>query len=73
MNSKNFGFFCGEECIADVDPNPGVMCKTADRGKEQRWKTEEIIQSSYREVILADKVRGRIHGAVSDLHAADAR
>ena len=23
--------------------------------------------------ILADKVRARIHGAVSDLHAADAR
>ena len=49
MNSKNFVFFCGEECIVDVDPkdpdrferNPGVMCKTADRGKSKDGKQKK--------------------------------
>ena len=55
MNSKNFVFFCGEECIVDVDPkdpdrferNPGVMCKTADRGKSKDGKQRK----SFKEVI----------------------
>ena len=55
MNSKNFVFFCGEECIVDVDPkdpdrferNPGVTCKTADRGKRKDGKQRK----SFKEVI----------------------
>ena len=55
MNSKNFVFLCGEECIVDVDPkdpdrferNPGVMCKTADRGKSKNGKQRK----SFKEVI----------------------
>ena len=45
----------GEECIVDVDPkhldrferNPGVMCKTADRGKSKDGKQRK----SFKEVI----------------------
>ena len=46
---------CGEECVVDVDPklpdrferNPGVMCKTADRGKSKDGKQ----MKSFKEVI----------------------
>ena len=52
---QKFCFFCGEECIVDVDPkhpdrferNPGVMCKTADRGKSKDGKQRK----SFKEVI----------------------
>ena len=55
MNFKNFVFFYGEECIVDVDPkhldrferHPGVMCKTADRGKSKNGKQRK----SFKEVI----------------------
>ena len=56
MNSKNFVlFFCGEKCIVEVDlkhpdrfeRNPGVMCKTADRGKSKDGKQRK----SFKEVI----------------------
>ena len=51
---QKFYFFCGE-CIFDVDPkhpdrferNPGVMCKTADRGKSKDGKQRK----SFKEVI----------------------
>ena len=52
---QKFCFLCGEECIVDMDPkhpdrfeqNPGVMCKTAHRGKSKDGK-QEMIQRSYR-------------------------
>ena len=48
-------FFCGEECIVEVDPRhpnrfdrkPGMLCRTADRGKTK----DGIQRKSFKEVI----------------------
>ena len=55
LEFQTFCFFCGEECIVDIDPkhpdkferNPGIMCKTADRGKSKDGKQSK----SFKEVI----------------------
>lgn len=61
------------------EKNPGVLCKTANRGKDQfgnaRKSFKEVLLETCdnRKDILGDQVRLRLEGAISDLHAADAR
>ena len=80
-------FICGDSCNVTGDPkhpdrwerNLGILCRTADRGKDK----ERRIRKSFKDVlleicrkrddILGDTVMVRLHGAPSDLHAADAR
>lgn len=84
---KKACLFCGKDCSIVKDSknptrwekNPGVLCKTANRGKDQfgneRKSFKEVLLEicSKRNDILGDQVRVRLEGAVSDLHAADAR
>lgn len=62
---------------------PGVLCKTADRGSAKFEDGKEVRRKSFKEVILdvcnnrsdeqAERVRVRLEGAPSDLHAVEAR
>ena len=62
--------------------NQGYLCKTADRGTAKFEDGKSIKRKSFKEVILdicndrsdieGDKVRIRLEGAPSDLHAAEA-
>ena len=88
---RNHCFFCGEKCAVVADPkhpnrfkkNPGVLCRTADRGNAKFDDGKEVRRKSFKQVILdvcndrsdeqADMVRVRLEGAPSDLHAAEAR
>ena len=55
---QTFCFFCWEECIVDMDPkhsdrfeqNPGVMCKTAHRGKSKDGKQRKWFKEVIEEV-----------------------
>ena len=61
---------------------PGVICK-ADRGSAKFEDGKEVRRKSFKEVILdagnnesdeqAERVRVRLEGAPSDLHAVEAR
>ena len=72
--------FCGEECNCDPPiRNPkrwrkAYVCRTADRGKDQKTFKEAILNvCSQRGDAQAKEVQLRLEGAVSDLHAAEAR
>ena len=87
FNYLKLCMFCGESCDVEKDTkhpgrwekNPGVLCRTADRGKDkygrQRKEFKEVLLEvcDRRDDILADTVRIRLQGATSDLHAADGR
>ena len=81
-------FICTKDCpVENPDPknpsrwekNRGILCQTADRGKSNDGRPRK----SFKEVLLhccdersdflGEEVRIRLQGAVSDLHAADAR
>ena len=59
--------------------NPEILCRTADRGKDKEGRTRKSFKDVLLEIcrkrddILGDTVMVRLHGAPSDLHAADAR
>ena len=75
-------FICGTFCSVEMDTkhpdrwkkNPGMLCKTADRGKGKLSFKEVILNvCDQRGDIEGDNVRIRLQGAQSDLHAAEAR
>ena len=80
-------FICGQFCNATGDPehhfrrekNPGVLCRTADRGKDKEGRPRKGFQDVLLEVckkrddILGDTVMVRLQGAPSDLYATDTR
>ena len=75
-------FICGTFCSVEMDTkhpdrwkkNPGMLCKTADRGKGKLLFKEVILNvCDQRGDIEGDNVRIRLQGARSDLHAAEAR
>lgn len=83
-NIKQFNFrvnclFCGEQCIMDPDPrHPSrwrkvLLCRTAERPGRQTFKETILKACQSRDDNWAREVEIRIMGAVSDLHAADAR
>ena len=63
--------------------NPGILCRTADRGSAKFEDGKKVKQKSFKQVILdvcnnrsdeqAEEVRVRLEGAPSDLHAVEAR
>ena len=65
--------------LARSEKNPGVLCRTADHGKDKKGRPRKIFKDVLLEVckkrddILGDPVMVRLQGAPSDLHAADAR
>jgi len=72
--------FCGMECVMDVDPkNPSrwrkvVLCRTANRGPHQKSFKDTILEvCEQRKDEQSQQVKLRVIGALSDLHAADAR
>ena len=91
MNLKLNVFFYGEKCAIEADPknpnrfkkNPGILCRTADRGSAKFEDGKEVKRKSFKQVILdvcnnrsdeqAEEVRVRLEGAPSDLHAVEAR
>ena len=91
FNFKTECLFCGEKCAVEADPknpkrfkkNPGVLCRTADRGSAKFEGGKEVKGKSFKQVILdvcnnrsdeqAETVRVRLEGAPSDLHAVEAR
>ena len=71
---------CGEQCSSEPDSkNPErwrrvVQCQTADLGPNQDTLKDVILKAcDMRNDEWAQKVRIRVEGAVSDLHAADAQ
>jgi hypothetical protein len=80
FNFKEKCIFCGDTC--NVVPNPknptrwrkAKLCRTADRGQNQTTFKEVIQDTCHKRTDEWSKqVQIRIQGAVSDLHAADAR
>ena len=73
--------FCGQVCVMDVDPkNPNrwrrvVLCRTVCKvNRDAKTFLESIIETcNKRNDDQAQQVKLRVLGAVSDLHAADAR
>ena len=61
------------------EKNPGVLCRTADRGKDKEGRPRKSFEDVLLEVckkrddILGDTVMVCLQGAPSDLHAAGAR
>ena len=83
-SSHKFSFkeqcvFCGDLCIMDFDPkHPSrwrrvVLCRTADRSGKETFKQVILNVCDLRNDEWASRVKIRIQGAVSDLHAANAR
>ena len=84
-NSDTFDFmqhciFCGEECLLNSDDRHHdrwrhvVLCRTAEYGKDKKTLKEVILDvCNKRQDEDAAKVQLRLQGALSDLHAADAR
>ena len=76
---KEHCFLCGKTCeeldIRHPDRwRPVSYCRTADRGKSQKSFKDVVLDScDHRNDKWANEVRLRIQGAVSDLHAADAK
>ena len=77
---KRHCLFCGMDCIMDYNTkNPSrwrqvYLCRTADRGKKTIPFKEVILEvCDARNDVLSDQVKIGVQGAVSDLHAADAR
>ena len=73
LTLKHIACFCGEKCIMDFDKkNPNrwrrvLLCRTADRVDRTTFKQTIL------DVIDSRQVKIRLMGAISDLHAADAR
>ena len=71
--------FCGDLCIMDYDTkHPSrwhrvVLCRTADRGGKETFKQVILNVCDLRNDEWASHVKVRIQGAVSNLHAGDAR
>ena len=71
--------FCGETCALIPDPHhpdrwrKAVLCRTADRPGRQSFREAILEACGSRKDEWARQVEVRIMGAVSDLHAADAR
>lgn len=83
--ASNFEFlhhciFCGFPCNIEKDPKHpdrwrrAVLCRTADRGSGAKSFKDLILETcDTRNDGWASEVRVRVMGALSDLHAADAR
>lgn len=81
----NFSFlqnciFCGDDCAVEKDPKnpsrwrPAYICRQVERiGHIKSLKQEILDKCDERNDEWASQVRIRVAGAVSDLHAADAR
>jgi len=71
--------FCGDLCEMKKDPkNPGrwrriVLCRTADDAKHGSFKDKILATCITRKDAWSEEVSVRVEGALSDLHAADAR
>ena len=71
--------FCGDPCIMNCDPkHPDrwrrvVLCRTADRDGQGTFKHAILSVCDARNDEWANDVKLRVQGAISDLHAADAR
>ena len=80
-------FICGDSCNITGDPkhpdrrerNPGILCRAADQGKDKEGRTRKSFKDVLLEIcrkrdgILGNTVMVHLHGAHSDLHAADGR
>ena len=80
FNFKTHCIFCGDECAEERDPkNPGrwrpvSRCRTIDTGSNDRTFKDTVLQvCRERNDQWAKDVELRELGAMSDLHAADAR
>ena len=81
----SFDFFshclcCGETCDICKDPKnpnrwmPAYLCRsTVSEQDKTPYKQYLLEKCSSRDDVLADEVRSRVVGSVSDLHAAEAR
>ena len=72
--------FCGEQCHMEPDPcHPDrlrqvKLCRTADRGNESKPFKEVILDVCHQQIDdWSTKVEYKVQGAISDLHADDAR
>ena len=71
--------FCGEECSVEKDKRHpdrwrrAALCRTASRPGQKSFKESILDVCTRRSDDAAQKVRSRVEGALSDLHAADAR
>ena len=71
--------FCGETCSLKSDPhNPSrwqaaYLCKTASRGTGLSFKNSILEVCGRWKDAWANQVEVRLQGAISDLHAAEAR
>ena len=80
FNFQQHCIYCGEECLVKKDPKnpsrwrPAYICTQIVRtGQKQSLKQEILEKCDERNDEWASQVRVRVCGAVSDLHAADAR
>ena len=79
FNFREKCFYCGEICTLKPDPkNPkrwqkALLCRTVDRPGKATFKETILSVCEARDDDWAKRVEVRIRGAVSDLHAADAR
>jgi len=72
--------FCGDQCVTEKDPKnpsrwrPAYVCrKVCTHSRQISFKQTIINTCTKRNDKWAEIVRGRIEGALSDLHAAGAR
>ena len=76
---KTCCLFCGNLCeIKRYGKNPNrwrraVLCRTADRGNQKTFKQNVLDICISRHDEVAEMVKLRLMGTLSDLHAADAR
>ncbi|KAG0720297.1 hypothetical protein GWK47_048802 [Chionoecetes opilio] len=77
---QEHSLFCGERCEAQPNPkNPSrwrkaKVCRTADRGPDRKPYKKVILEACHkRNDRWSREVMVRLQGAMSDLHAADAR
>lgn len=75
FNFKQDCLFCGEKCIL-LEPgcrNPERWRRIRQCRTAQNFKQNILDVCDLRNDVLAEDVRTRVHGAVADLHAADAQ
>ena len=75
---KKHCFICGEVCLPKNPKNPKrwrtvIQCRTANLADGNSFKSTIMDKCDQLKYDIADKVRIRINGAPSDLHAADAQ
>ena len=80
FNFQDHCIFCGKACVLNKDSkNPSrwrkaLMCRTSDRGPNNKTFKQVILDVCHsRNDEWAWKVQVRVQGAISDLHAMDAR